>query len=72
MTGRYTPAEFLALLIAMTSSQPERPDLRSQEQIDHDMRLEQAAEHRRDHRREPTSDRDETWLADRNERAWAQ
>lgn len=62
-----TPAESaaaLAVLLAMPRL-PDHPDHRSHDEIANDMRIEQAAEARRDAHREPTSDEDDAWLAAR-------
>lgn len=61
----YTPAEFLALLIAMTAN-TDRPDLRGHDEIANDMRLEQLAEDRKAARRgDHDGERSQRWLAER-------
>lgn len=65
MKGTYSRGEFLALLVAMTSD-PDHPDRRSTEQIEHDDALESIAEDRDYMRRHPT-DLDSEWAA----RRWA-
>jgi hypothetical protein len=49
----------------MLADLPDRADRRGADEIANDMRIEQAAEARRDARREPTSEADGDWLAAR-------
>lgn len=53
-------AQALATLLAIISDQEDRPDLRPQAAIDHEMTVEQRGESRRDARRNPTAGESES------------